>query len=148
MRILFLCGLVTVFYFTFVASQTTKKKLQIGIKKRIENCTVKSKKGDTISVSYVGTFEDGTEFDKSDSEGILITLGHGQVIKGWEQGLMGMCVGEKRKLVIPPDLAYGATGAPPKIPPNATLIFAVELVKIGQKDESTQSEDVTSREEL
>ena len=62
MRIILLCGIVTVFYFTFIASQTTKKKLQIGIKKRIENCTVKSKKGDTLYVNYVVSFTFNFDF--------------------------------------------------------------------------------------
>ncbi|XP_063868250.1 uncharacterized protein LOC135104648 [Scylla paramamosain] len=58
-----------------------------------------------------------------------------QVIRGWDQGLIGMCEGEKRKLVIPSDLGYGASGAPPKIPPHTTLVFEVELVKIERKEE-------------
>ncbi|XP_058789348.1 peptidyl-prolyl cis-trans isomerase FKBP2-like [Phymastichus coffea] len=126
-----------------------KKKLQIGIKRRVDNCTLKSKKGDTLFVNYVGILEDGSEFDKSSNyeDFFLVTLGSGQVIKGWDQGLMGMCVGEKRKLVIPPDLAYGSVGALPKIPPNATLIFTVELVKLVPKDEPRQS-DSYSHEEL
>lgn len=62
-------------------------------------------------------------------------MGQGQVIRGWDQGLMAMCVGEHRKLVIPPELAYGEAGAPPKIPKSATLTFKVELVKIEKSDE-------------
>lgn len=86
---------------------------------------------------FQGTLDDGTEFDSSIPRGNPLTfkLGSGQVIKGWDQGLLGMCEGEQRKLVIPPELAYGSAGAPPKIPKSATLTFHVELVKIERKDE-------------
>jgi len=77
-------------------------------------------------------FEDGTEFDSSLPRGqpFQFTLGKGQVIKGWDQGLVGMCVGEKRRLVIPSDLGYGDRGSPPKIPANAALVFEVECLGI------------------
>jgi len=114
-------------------------KLQIGVKKRIpaEECTVKSRKGDKLKMHYTGTLEDGTEFDSSIPRGdpLEFTLGMGQVIKGWDQGLLGMCKGEKRKLSIPPHLGYGESGAPPKIPGNSVLIFEVELVDINRKEE-------------
>merc|ERR1719341_1094469 len=88
-------------------------KLQIGVKKRVENCEMKSRKGDTLHMHYTGTLQDGTEFDSSIPRGepLSFTLGSGQVIKGWDQGLLAMCAGEKRKLVIPPDLGYGDSGA-------------------------------------
>jgi len=115
------------------------KKLQIGVKKRIdpELCKTKSRKGDTLSMHYTGKLEDGSEFDSSIPRGspFTFTLGTGQVIKGWDQGLIGMCEGEKRKLVIPSDMGYGDRGAPPKIPGGATLIFEVELLKIERKEE-------------
>ena len=113
------------------------KKLQIGVKKRVENCTKRSRRGDSLQMHYTGTLEDGTEFDSSIPRGqpLTFTLGSGQVIKGWDQGLVGMCEGEKRKLVIPSDLGYGSSGAPPKIPGDATLVFEVELIKIDRKDE-------------
>lgn len=81
--------------------------------------------------------EDGTEFDSSIPRGdpLSFTLGMGQVIKGWDQGLLNMCEGEKRRLVIPPHLGYGDRGAGEKIPGGSTLIFEVELVKIERKDE-------------
>jgi FK506-binding protein 2 len=112
-------------------------KLQIGVKKRVEDCDVRSKKGDSLHMHYTGKLEDGTEFDSSIPRGqpLTFTLGSGQVIKGWDQGLLNMCAGEKRKLVIPPDLGYGASGAPPKIPGNSVLVFEVELVKIDRKEE-------------
>ncbi|CAN7999990.1 unnamed protein product [Ixodes hexagonus] len=121
-------------------AKTTKepRKLQIGVKKRAEVCDTKSRKGDVLHMHYKGTLEDGTEFDNSYNRGdpLSFTLGSGQVIRGWDQGLLGMCAGEKRKLVIPPELAYGATGAPPTIPGrDATLTFEVELVKIDRKTE-------------
>lgn len=86
---------------------------------------------------FQGTLEDGTEFDSSIPRGVPLTftLGSGQVIKGWDQGLLNMCEGEQRKLVIPPELAYGVAGAPPKIPKSATLTFHVDLVQIERKDE-------------
>jgi len=89
-----------------------------------------AKVGDQVWVHYVGKLQDGTEFDNSYKRGepIPLTLGAGSVIKGWEEGLLGMKVGEKRQLIIPPDLAYGADGRPPTIPANSTLVFDVELV--------------------
>ncbi|XP_071501449.1 peptidyl-prolyl cis-trans isomerase FKBP2-like [Diadema antillarum] len=113
------------------------KKLQIGVKKKVENCTKRSRGGDRLSMHYTGKLEDGTEFDSSipRNQPFEFTLGAGQVIKGWDQGLLNMCEGEKRKLVIPSDLGYGDRGAPPKIPGGATLIFEVELLKITRKEE-------------
>lgn len=118
-------------------TNTKTKKLQIGIKKRPEVCDKKSKKGDILHMHYKGTLEDGTEFDTSYKRGepLTFTLGSGQVIRGWDQGLLGMCEGEKRKLVIPPDLGYGAAGAPPTIPGDAVLTFEVKLIKIERKSE-------------
>ena len=124
-----LCCLLTV-------SGEKGKKLQIGVKKKIEGCTTRSRTGDRLSMHYTGTLEDGTEFDSSipRKQTFDFTLGAGQVIKGWDQGLLNMCEGEKRKLVVPSDLGYGDRGAPPKIPGGATLIFEVELMKINRKE--------------
>ena len=91
------------------------------------------KAGDTVDVLYTGKLQDGTIFDASANHGnqpFEFTVGAGQVIKGWDQGLLGMKVGEKRTLTIPGDLAYGANGIPGTIPPNATLIFDIEVLSI------------------
>ena len=90
-----------------------------------------SKNGDKLTVDYVGTLEDGTKFDSSIDRGtpFSFTLGEGRVIQGWEQGMLNMKVGEKRKLTIPYSLGYGESGYGP-IPPKATLIFEVDLLKI------------------
>lgn len=87
--------------------------------------------GDTITVHYNGTFENGTKFDSSYDRGqpFSFVLGAGLVIKGWDQGLIGAKEGEKKRLVLPPELAYGASGQGP-IPPNTTLIFEVEVLDI------------------
>ncbi len=88
--------------------------------------------GKTVSVNYVGTLTDGTKFDSSYDRGqpFSFTLGAGQVIAGWDQGVAGMKVGGKRKLTIPPELGYGSSGAGDTIPSNATLIFEVELLEV------------------
>ena len=92
----------------------------------------KPQPGKSVTVHYTGTLQDGTKFDSSVDRGQPFTfmIGVGQVIKGWDEGVMSMKVGGKRKLIIPPDLGYGATGSPPTIPPNATLLFDVELLGV------------------
>jgi FKBP-type peptidyl-prolyl cis-trans isomerase FkpA len=119
----------------YSASTTTtpmeeNSQLHIETTRKGEGATAMN--GKRVSVHYTGTLTDGTVFDSSIPRGapFAFTLGAGQVIKGWDVGLFGMKVGEKRKLTIPPDMGYGADGFPGVIPPNATLIFDVELIAV------------------
>ncbi|KAG5975200.1 hypothetical protein E4U55_007798 [Claviceps digitariae] len=111
----------------FVAAE----ELKIEVTHSVE-CDRKTEKGDQVKMHYRGTlFASGKVFDASYDRGepLKFTLGAGQVIKGWDQGLIEMCVGEKRTLTIPPKLAYGERGIGP-IPPSSTLVFETELVAI------------------
>ena len=91
-----------------------------------------AKTGKTVSVHYTGTLTDGSKFDSSLDRGrpFEFELGAGRVIKGWDQGVVGMKIGGKRKLTIPAELGYGARGFPPVIPPNSTLVFEIELIGV------------------
>ncbi len=111
-------------------TNSNNNKMNIEILKTGEGAAAKN--GDKVTVNYVGTLTNGTKFDSSIDRGqpFSFTLGAGQVIKGWDQGVLGMKVGEKRKLTIPSDLAYGSQGAGSVIPPDATLIFEIDLLKI------------------
>ncbi|KAF3327739.1 FK506-binding protein 2-like protein [Carex littledalei] len=139
--------LCIVFATTILLSASAKKsgdvkELQIGVKYKPETCSIQAHKGDRIKVHYRGTLTDGKVFDSSFERGdpIEFELGSGQVIKGWDQGLLGMCVGEKRKLKIPAKLGYGDQGSPPVIPGGATLIFDTELVAVNDKPSVGESE--------
>ena len=91
----------------------------------------KAHEGQTVTVNYTGTLENGEQFDTSIGRApFSFPLGAGRVIKGWDEGVQGMMVGGKRKLTIPPELGYGSRGAGNVIPPNATLIFEIELLKV------------------
>ncbi|XP_050308885.1 FK506-binding protein 2 [Anthonomus grandis grandis] len=116
-----------------------KDELKIDSIFKPEICDVKSKNGDMLTMHYTGTLTDGTKFDSSmdRDQPFTFQLGVGQVIKGWDQGLVDMCVGEKRKLTIPPQLAYGDRGAGNVIPGGATLNFEVELINIGDSAPTT-----------
>ncbi|KFH46485.1 hypothetical protein ACRE_027450 [Hapsidospora chrysogenum ATCC 11550] len=107
------------------------EELDIKITQGVE-CERKTQKGDKVSMHYLGTLADGgKKFDASydRNQPLTFKLGSGQVIKGWDQGLLDMCIGEKRTLTIPPEFGYGERGIGP-IPPGATLIFETELVGI------------------
>ena len=91
-----------------------------------------AKEGGQVTVNYTGKLENGTKFDSSfdRNQPFSFRLGAGQVIEGWEKGILGMKVGGERKLIIPPQMAYGSSGIPNVIPPNAILIFEVELLEV------------------
>ncbi len=91
-------------------------------------------KGKTVSVHYTGWLEDGSKFDSSvdRDEPFEFVLGEGQVIQGWDEGVATLRVGDKVRLTIPPEMAYGEAGYPGAIPPSATLIFEVELLAVGE----------------
>jgi FKBP-type peptidyl-prolyl cis-trans isomerase len=86
-----------------------------------------AKNGDSVEIRYRGTFPDGKEFDKGT---FSFALGSGQVIQGFDLGVTGMSVGQKRRITVPPEMGYGAQGAGRVIPPNATLVFEIEVLKI------------------
>ena len=95
-------------------------------------CVTKARNGDKLSMHYTGRLQSGRKFDSSRDRNkpFDFTLGIGQVIQGWDEGVAGMCVGEKRKLIVPPDMAYGEDGVGSVIPSCATLVFDVELLDI------------------
>jgi len=103
------------------------------IEKLVEGPGATPKTGDRVTVHYTGWLTDGSKFDSSVDRGqpFVFTIGRGQVIGGWDQGVATMKVGDKVRLTIPPELGYGARGAGGVIPPNATLIFEVELLGVG-----------------
>eukprot|EP01084_Bolivina_argentea_P302222 521642_1 len=142
-------GLFVLLLFCIIATYGAKPdlpkdaQLRIGVKKKVaaEECEIKSQSGDKLQMHYVGTLrKDDSKFDSSrdrDSP-FEFTLGGGQVIKGWDRGLVDMCIGEVRKLTIPSDLGYGDSGSPPKIPGGATLVFEVELLGILNREPGKQ----------
>ncbi|XP_046389421.1 FK506-binding protein 2 [Ischnura elegans] len=135
-----------------------KEELKIEVLTVPDGCDQKTKNGDMLTMHYTGTLQDGTKFDSSHDRDQPFTfqLGVGQVIKGWDQGLLDMCVGESRRLVIPPSLGYGDRGAGNVIPKGATLTFEVELLNIGDtppsanvfKEIDSDKDNMLSREEV
>jgi len=134
------------------------QELKIEVLSKPEECSRQTSKGDLLTMHYKGTLEDGTEFDSSytRNEPFKFQLGVGQVIKGWDQGLLDMCPTEKRKLTIPSHLGYGDSGAGDRIPPKATLIFEVECISIDDgptpvnvfKEIDSNDDNQLSREEV
>ena|SRR5471030_3097592 len=112
---------------------TTKTPIGLIIEDLVLGEGAAASSGHSVTVHYTGWLESGSKFDSSKDRNnpFVFHLGAGQVIRGWDEGVQGMLVGGKRKLTIPPELGYGARGAGGVIPPNATLVFEVELLGIG-----------------
>ncbi|KAG0296691.1 Peptidyl-prolyl cis-trans isomerase fpr2 [Dissophora globulifera] len=121
-----------------VLAYDSPSALEIDVVSKPTGCKTFSKAGDKLSMHYTGTLhKTGAKFDSSLDRGrsFDFTLGVGQVIKGWDNGLLDMCVGEKRKLTIPSNMAYGSRAMGAAIPANSALVFDVELLRINGKDE-------------
>ena len=110
--------------------QVTSSGFKVEHISKPDTCDRVARNGDSCTIHYIGTLEDGKKFDSTydRSETFQFQIGVGQVIKGWEEGVLGMCIGEKRRLIIPPELGYGDQGAGDIITGGATLFFEVELV--------------------
>lgn len=155
-RVLYTVICATIYLETLRASTD---QLNIEITQKVENCDRKTKDGDLLTIHYSGRLaSDGKQFDSSYERGqpFSFQLGKKYVIPGWEQGVQDMCAGEKRTLHIPSHLGYGEMGAGEHIPPNANLIFDVELIKIEEappqtnvfKEIDTDKDGQLSREEV
>jgi len=122
---------------TAPATQATQPAAKLTIIP-LQDSKGEAKAGDTVWVHFSGFLEDGTKFASSIDRGepVEMTLGVGDVLKAWDEGLLGMKVGEKRKLIVPPELAYGKNGQGSLIPPNATLTFELELVGLRRAPET------------
>ncbi len=116
----------------FINTQQVNMDIDLQIQDLKVGLGLEAKEGSEVTVNYTGKLEDGAKFDSSfdRNQPFSFTLGAGQVIEGWEKGILGMKVGGERKLIIPPQMAYGPSGIPNVIPPNATLIFEVELLEV------------------
>jgi len=136
----------------------TESGLKVEYLSKPDSCEKVARNGDMLSIHYVGTLESGAKFDSSydRNEPFKFQVGVGQVIKGWEEGTVGMCVGEKRKLIVPPELGYGDQGAGDIIPGGATLYFEVELIDTEEgptpvnvfKQIDIDSDNALSRDEI
>ncbi|KAF0292235.1 Peptidyl-prolyl cis-trans isomerase FKBP7 [Amphibalanus amphitrite] len=148
----------TLIFLLAVAVIGNAEELKVETLFKPDECEKLSKNGDMLSMDYTGTLEDGTKFDSSvdRKQPFNFQLGVGQVIKGWDQGLLDMCVGERRKLIVPPSLGYGEQGAGEVIPGGATLHFEVELLSINEapppqnvfKMVDADNDQMISREEI
>merc|ERR1712071_435862 len=119
----------------FLVVVLAQEELRVEVLSQPAQCQLKSKNGDRLTMDYTGTLLDGTQFDTSvNKKPFKFTLGAGQVIQGWDQGPTNMCIREKRRLTIPPQLAYGSAGVGGVIPGDATLKFDVELLAINRAD--------------
>ncbi len=130
--IIFATALLLILGLYLIKSKTSVDRGNLAIEVLEEGSGRSAENKDRLTVHYTGWLEDGTQFDSSLDRGqpFIFTLGVGQVIPGWDEGMLGAKVGEKRKLTIPPSLAYGQQGSGSIIPPNATLIFEVEIINI------------------
>lgn len=128
--VILLAGLVVAYFLKFRGPAEVVTASGLKYVDLVQGSGANPRTGQTVAVHYTGTLENGTKFDSSRDRGVPyeFQIGKGAVIKGWDEGLMSMKVGGKRKLTIPPAIGYGALGKPPKIPGNATLIFEVELL--------------------
>jgi len=153
-----LCVTLTAIYGEDLTESEILSDLKMEVLYKVDECSRRSAKGDMLTMHYRGTLEDGQEFDSSysRSEPFKFQLGIGQVIKGWDQGLLDMCPTEKRKLTIPSHLAYGDSGAGDRIPPKATLVFEVECIAVDDgptpvnvfKEIDSNDDNQLSREEV
>merc|ERR1711942_394507 len=142
----------------FAEPEVKDSGLKVEYVSKPDTCDKVARNGDMLSMHYTGTLEDGKKFDSSydRSEPFKFQIGVGQVIKGWEEGVLGMCVGEKRKLIVPPALGYGDQGAGDIIPGGATLFFDIELLETEEgpqpvnvfKQIDMDNDAALSREEL